>query len=111
MQRKILAIATLLLWASLPVCAQEKPADADFQFKPSQSVYVIAVKSRAPRDRTVWENLGRNMPKTRQGGNLPSPANDKRATIERWNPDRPTLDRTPSHRVLPPEEPSLKKRI
>jgi len=111
MQKKIIALIGLLLLTVLSAFAHQQPDAADFPFKPGQSVYVIAVKSRAPRDRTVWQNLSRNMPKTRQAGTLPSSANDKRATIERGNADRLTLDRQPEHRILPPEEPNLKKRI
>lgn len=111
MRRKIIALLALLVLAALPVLAQDKLAEGEFQFRPTQSVYVIAVKSRAPRDRTVWENLNRNLPQARMGGGA-TVVTGNRATLERENPDRPTLERsTPSRRVLPPSEPSLKKQI
>jgi hypothetical protein len=100
-----------LFSAAFPALAQDKTAEREFPFLPAQSVYVIAVKSRAPRDRSVWENLNRNLPQVKIAGGAGT-ASDKRATLDREVADRPTLERsTPVRRVLPPSEPKLKKQI
>lgn len=92
---------------------QEKPPVSEFQFAANQSVYVIAVKSPAPIDRSTWEKLNRNLPKRNQSSSFPS-NNDSsgRATLQRTQPERQTLERNePTRRVLPPPEPQLKKMI
>jgi len=111
MRTKTIALIALLFLAAVSISAQEKPISGDVQFKPGQSVYVIAVKSRAPRDRSLWENLNRNRLKSGQGMTIHAPASE-RATLERGETERQTLERTsPSRRVLPPTEPALKKQI
>lgn len=112
MWRTMTALIALVLLVFPPAIAQEKLADDAFRFKPGQSVYVIAVKSRAPQDRSFWQNLNRNLSKSPQGQMPPAPANNNRATLEREDTGRPTLDRAaPSRRVMLPEELSLKKQI
>lgn len=115
MRRIIPALIPLLFSAAILTMAQEKAEESNFQFKPGQTVYVIAVKSRAPEDRNFWQTLNRDI--SREGGNSipPQPqANNAsgRITLEKSSPERATLDRAePIRRVLPPEEPRLKKQI
>lgn len=112
MRNNSITLVLLLCLAGINVGAQEKPAAGAPQFHPGQSVYVIAVKSRAPLGRSLWQNLNRNQVKTGRGPIIHAPASDSRPTLERGEAERPTLERTvPSRRVLPPEEPTLKKLI
>ena len=113
--------------------AQTAPAKQEPAFRAGQSVYVLTVKTAAPRDPSVWRQLNRNYfkgnpPPPMHSGTLPpNSSSDDRVTLEkaptervtlekapteRTSLERTTLERTaPTRRVLPPGDPILKQRI
>lgn len=98
--------------------AQTAPAKQEPAFRAGQSVYVITVKTAAPRDPSVWRQLHRNYfkgnpPPSMHSGTLPpNSSSDDRVTLEKAPTERTTLERTaPTRRVLPPGDPTLKQRI
>lgn len=113
MRKYIIVLGFVLLILALPVVAQEKPATQDFKFTPGQSVYIIAVKSPAPRDVTTWLMLRRNLPNVQAVTRNPAPNDSSdRATLEKLPAERATLERNvPIRRLLPPVEPELQKLV
>jgi hypothetical protein len=111
--RKIIFLFTACWLLTLSSSAQQ-PAVQEFKFTANQSVYVIAVKSAAPRDPSVWMQLHRNSMPPGQVQTRASSQTDPsgRATLERSATERNTLEReAPIRRVLPPIEPGLQKLI
>lgn len=113
MRRRLIVLGVVFLILSLAVAAQEKPAAGEFKFTANQSVYVIAVKSPAPRDVTTWLMLRRNLPNVQAVTRGSSPNNSSdRSTLERSPTERATLERdVPIRRLLPPIEPELQKLV
>lgn len=113
MRKRTIIFGVIFLILALPVAAQEKPATQDFKFTANQSVYVIAVKSAAPRDATTWLMLRRNLPNVQAVTRNPAPNNSSdRTTLEKLLAERSTLERdVPIRRLLPPVEPELQKLV
>lgn len=87
-------LPTLLL--TLSASAQQAAQPAPFDFKPGQTVYIVAVRHRAPMSRDYWLEVNQDLPKGRvmQGGppDPRTPDPNGRATLERAPNERATLD-------------------
>ena len=113
MRRAVFLLA--VFWLLTPFATAQEPAAQPFNFAANQSVYIIAVKTPAPKDPSIWMQLHRN--NTRPPSHIPTQAGSQnnpsgRATLERSATERATLEReTPLRRILPPTEPQLKKLV
>ena len=90
----ITSIAVFL--SALPVAAQQ-PAGGEDIFKRGQSIYIVAIKMKAPFDRNFIELVNRDLPKEgaqTYSGHPRQNRTDGRPTLERTQPERTTLERS-----------------
>jgi hypothetical protein len=111
MRTAIAAVATIILSTAFTTSAPQFSQSNTFDFKRSQAVYVVAVKTKPSL--SLWPELG---PAPRPGDRVVTfpdqPAASDRPTLERSLPERTTLDRqAPELELYAPADPELRARV